>query len=61
MKFDTNVMYKIPPHTVCPYKNQSPDCNGCWHRGLEHDVAFSCALARGLRMIEMREAKRNKS
>ena len=54
----TQQFYKIPPHTICPYKNQAPGCKDCWHRGKEHPVAFSCALARGLKMIEINELKR---
>ena len=57
MHIGNKYMYKIPAHTVCPYKDQAPGCDTCWHKGVDHEVDFSCALARGLRMIEMNKAK----
>lgn len=35
----------IPPHTVCPYRQECPE-DKCSHGGKDHAVAFSCGLAR---------------
>ena len=51
---------KIPPNTKCPYLNQ---CTmSCYHKGIQHEVAFSCGAARAFKMIaEKNHANSQKS
>jgi len=39
---------KIPKNTECPFVRQcaAPKAGDCAHRGLNHNVAFSCGIAR---------------
>lgn len=45
---------RIPPNTVCPFwdKCEIAQCGKCMHKGIEHSVAFSCAVARGFDIVE---------
>ena len=42
----------IPAHTKCPYKKACGDYGkeACQHKGVEHEVQYSCGLARALEM-----------
>jgi len=44
----------ILAHTECPYKNECEiaQANQCFHRGTEHEVNFSCAIARSFEIIK---------
>lgn len=44
---------KIPPKTVCPFKNKCELAKEekCFHRGLDHEHDFSCAIARGFEIV----------
>jgi hypothetical protein len=39
---------RIPPNTECPYRNRCSVAknNDCNHKGIEHLIPFSCAIAR---------------
>ena len=39
---------KVPPNTVCPFRNKCPYAknNSCGHLGVGHTVAYSCGAAR---------------
>lgn len=45
---------KIPAFTSCPFEGQCPvkQEGSCHHQGAQHEVAFSCAAARGFDIIE---------
>lgn len=46
----------IPVRTVCPYKKECGDyVNFCNHKGVNHTVPYSCALARGLEIVAERK------
>lgn len=45
----------IPPHTVCPYRQECPEVDVCSHGGKDHTVAFSCGLARLFDLMQRRE------
>ena len=58
---------RIPAHTECPFRAQCgfawPDENNeirCHHRGVDHEVDFSCAFARGWAMVAKYEKVDNK-
>lgn len=44
---------KIPPKTVCPFKDKCELAkeDRCFHQGLDHQNAFSCAVARGFEIV----------
>ncbi len=43
----------IPKNTVCPFREQcKPNPGFCHHKSEEHNVDFSCALARGYDIIK---------
>jgi hypothetical protein len=49
----------IPAHTACPFREHcnfaKPNDMGetvCFHKGVEHTTAFSCATARLFDMVE---------
>ena len=50
---------KIPAYTACPWAQRCElkQSNACHHRGIEHAVPFSCAVARGFELIEDCKAK----
>lgn len=50
----------IPAHTECPFKSECPlaipepglpDLTSCLHQGVQHNVAFSCAMARTFEIV----------
>lgn len=50
---------KIPAHTVCPFRERCEIAQGgaCNHLGQKHNVAFSCAAARGFDLIRRNKEK----
>lgn len=43
----------IPAHQECPYKDECPMGNNlCQHKGVEHTVPFSCAIARSFEIVK---------
>ncbi len=53
---------RIPAKEECPYKSRCPieKAGACKHQGVNHPVAFSCAMARGYELIDrMDECKGN--
>lgn len=42
----------IPAHTECPYKENCDYVEGCHHKGVEHEVPFSCGAARFYRVFK---------
>lgn len=55
---DSKLIYgKIPAHTECPFKNRcytTAEEGFCKHKGIEHNVDFSCAIARAFDLIDKR-------
>ena len=49
----------IPPKTICPFDEKCPmgQGKGCPHRGKEHSVAFSCAIARAFDIMKVDKRK----
>jgi hypothetical protein len=43
---------KIPANTECPWKTKCGLVQGCHHKGINHDIPFSCAAARGFEIME---------
>lgn len=45
---------RIPAHTECPYKARCAfQQNGtCKHKGVDHNVPFSCAVSRAFVLID---------
>lgn len=45
---------KIPPHTECPFAKECEikSMGKCWHKGVEHNVYFSCGAARGFDIVD---------
>ena len=48
----------IPKHTECPFKEEC-GMPSCIHEGVNHNVDFSCALARAWDIVD--EAKERKA
>jgi len=48
---------RIPAHQECPYRAECPvaKAGDCHHRGVDHDCAFSCALARLFKIVKRDE------
>lgn len=48
---------RIPPRTECPYRSECPIASAgeCRHRGIDHDVYFSCATARLFEIVKRDE------
>jgi hypothetical protein len=44
---------RINSHTVCPFRKQCEiaQVNACRHRGEDHEIEFSCAVARGFDLL----------
>lgn len=49
---------KIPAHHTCPFRSECPLGDGCPHAGIDHEVGYSCASARGYALSEVRAAKK---
>ena len=49
---------RIPPHTGCPFREQCSvaERGQCYHKGVDHECAYSCAIARGFDLIERNRA-----
>lgn len=45
---------KIPANTECPWKDKCSTAleSKCNHKGLQHDIPFSCGFARGFAICE---------
>lgn len=47
---------RIPPHTICPFREQCGSADGkCYHTGLDHTKEFSCGYARAFDLIQRYE------
>lgn len=47
----------IPKNTECPFKSDCVFVAGCKHKGINHDIDFSCAVARALDILKERNKK----
>lgn len=47
----------IRPHEACPFvgRCEIAATGACHHRGVEHEIHFSCAVARGFDMTKRRD------
>ena len=52
---------KIPAQTMCPLRERCEIVVGgsCHHKGVEHQVQFSCADARAFDMVSKRAQERS--
>jgi hypothetical protein len=50
----------IPAGQECPWKKQCrfAHLEMCHHRGTQHEVPFSCALARGFDLVDQKQPNR---
>lgn len=48
---------KIPANTKCPFWDECGLKGTCHHKGENHDVPFSCGIARGFEIVK--ECKKN--
>jgi hypothetical protein len=44
---------RIPAYQECPFRKncEIATAGNCYHKGIEHNVEFSCAAARGFELI----------
>lgn len=49
----------IPANTICPFRDGCGFVVSCHHKGIAHEVAFSCASARAADLLERHKAMRN--
>lgn len=51
---------RIPAGEACPWAQtcRIALAGQCYHKGVKHEVAFSCALARGFDLVERNDAAR---